>query len=175
MTADIEVREARPADLPALEGLYRASFPEEDLVPLVRRLHQETDGVLSLVAVRGDEVIGNVIFTRCSVTPGNATVALLGPLCAAPAVQKQGVGSRLVKAGLEQVERWQAVKALVLGDPGYYGRFGFVPGCAIAPPHALPEEWAAAWQFLDLDADKAPRSGTLEVPPPWRDKALWSE
>jgi putative acetyltransferase len=175
MTIDIEMRPAQTTDLPALEELYRAAFPEEDLVPLVRRLQQETKGVLSLVAVRGGEVVGNVIFTRCSVTPGNATVALLGPLCAAPAVQKQGVGSRLVRSGLDRLSDWRAVQVLVLGDPGYYGRFGFVPGCVIAPPHTLPEEWAPAWQFLDLDTGQAPRTGRLEVPPPWRDKALWSE
>jgi len=172
---DIEIRVATAADLPALEALYRASFPEEDLVPLVRRLQQERDGVLSLVAVHRDEVVGNVIFTKCSVVPGGAAVALLAPLCAAPTFQKQGVGSRLVRAGLDRMADWQAVQVLVLGDPGYYGRFGFVPGCAIAPPYALPEEWASAWQSLDLKAEKAPRTGRLQVPPSWQDKALWSE
>jgi putative acetyltransferase len=111
------------------------------------------------------------------VTPGDADRRAAGDRSARrPPFQKQGIGSRLVRSGLDRLAGWRAVQVLVLGDPGYYGRFGFVPGCAIAPPHTLPEEWAAAWQFLDLDAETgAAKQARLQVPPPWRDKALWSE
>ena len=99
---DIEIRVATAADLPALEALYRASFPEEDLVPLVRRLQQERDGVLSLVAVHRDEVVGNVIFTKCSVVPGGAAVA---PAC-----------------GSGQTSRAELVRGTVRGRGGCTGR-----------------------------------------------------
>ncbi len=175
MTEKTDLRPSAETDVLSIETLYRAAFPDEDLVPLVRRLLQEQDGILSLVAVSGEDIAGHVIFTRCTVEPGGHAVALLGPLCAAPSAQKQGIGSRLVRAGLERMEAWQAVKVLVLGDPGYYGRFGFLPRCAIAPPCAIPEEWAAAWQYLDLDGSRAPETGQLLVPPPWQDPRLWSE
>lgn len=175
MSEDTDLRPGTDADVVSIETLYRSAFPEEDLVPLVRRLLQEQDGVLSLVAATSEDIVGHVIFTRCSVEPEARTVALLGPLCSAPSLQRQGIGSRLVRAGLEHLEAWQAVQVLVLGDPGYYGRFGFLPRCPIAPPYELPQDWAAAWQFLDLDSGKAPRTGRLLVPPPWQDSMLWSE
>ena len=56
----------------------------------------------------------------------------------------------------------------VLGDPAYYGRSGFIPEPAIAPPYALPEEWRDAWQSLSLgDAPQPPtgnadRSGSVD-------------
>jgi len=174
MPQKTDLRPSTAEDLSRLEALYAAAFPDEDLVPLVRHLLRERDGVLSLVAVAGGELVGHVVFTRCKVEPGEHVVALLGPLCATPALQKQGIGSRLVRAGLEEVDTWNAVQALVLGDPNYYGRFGFLPGCKIAPPYPLPREWAEAWQHLELGSGPAPQSGELTVPPPWRALALWS-
>jgi len=158
-----------------LERLYEAAFPDEDLLPVVRRLLEEPDGVLSLVAVSGGRIVGHVIYTKCTVEPSGHTVALLGPLCAAPDLQKQSIGSRLVRTGLERLANWQASEALVLGDPNYYSRFGFLPGCRIDPPYALPEEWADAWQSLNLLANAAPDAGLLKVPAPWQDRALWSD
>lgn len=172
---EIELRPSTAADLAAIEVLYRAAFPEEDLLPLIRRLLREREGVLSLVAVSASGITGHLAFTRCTVEPGGGTVALLGPLCVAPAVQKQGIGSRLVRSGLEQLGNWKAEQVLVLGDPAYYGRFGFLPGSGISPPYPLPDNWAEAWQFLDLGTSKARISGVLVVPPVWQDRALWTE
>ncbi|KZM47807.1 N-acetyltransferase [Labrenzia sp. OB1] len=173
MTEETDLRPSTEADIQSIETLYRSAFPEEDLVPLVRQLLRARDGVLSLVAVSGDDIVGHVIYTRCTVEPGGHTLALLGPLCSARSVRKQGIGSRLVRAGLEHLAAWQTVQVLVLGDPEYYGRFGFMPRCPIAPPYEIPEDWAAAWQFLNLDGSKVPGTGRLVVPPPWQERTLW--
>lgn len=174
MTLDVAFRFSNPDDLPALEGLYRAAFAEEDLVPLLHQLLNHGDDVLSLVALSDGEVVGHVAFTRCEVEPGGAPAALLGPLCAAPSRQKQGIGGRLVREGLERIAVWHPAAALVLGDPGYYARFGFEPGCKLAPPYELPAEWAPAWQVLGLQQGAPELTGTLAVPGPWQDQALWS-
>jgi putative acetyltransferase len=79
-----------------------------------------------------------------------------------------------VRAGLERMRGAGVARALVLGDPAYYGRFGFAPDRAIAPPYELPAAWQDAWQSLALDDDAPPLAGTLTVPPPWRHPALWS-
>ena len=62
----------------------------------------------------------------------------------------------------------------VLGDPAYYGRFGFEPDDRVAPPYPLPQEWRSAWQSLSLCGNDRPARGTLSVPPPWRQPALWA-
>ena len=175
MNQAIHLRSGTAGDLPLIEALYRQAFPEEDLVPLVRSLLQEPEGVLSLVATRGKRLVGHVVFTRCTVEPSGHVVALLGPLCAAPDLQKQGIGSRLVREGVKQVEAWPARQVLVLGDPNYYGRFGFLPSSPVTPPYPLPAEWSGAWQSLDFANSRSGEGGTLSVPPPWRDRSLWSD
>ena len=49
----------------------------------------------------------------------------LAPVAVHPSFQKQGIGSALIREGLDRAkkDRWRCV--FVLGDPAYYGRFGF--------------------------------------------------
>ena len=63
----IEIRESVPGDLAAIELLYPEAFPEEDLLPLVRELLEETAVVFSLVGIVESSVVGNGIFTTCGV------------------------------------------------------------------------------------------------------------
>lgn len=121
-----EIRESALSDFAEIERLYPDAFPNEELRPLVRALLQETPSVLSLVAIAGwSALIGHIVFTPCSVAGGSDGVALLGPLAVAPAWQKRGVGSALVRAGLDWLRSANFYKVFVLGDPAYYGRFGF--------------------------------------------------
>ncbi|GGK44734.1 GNAT family N-acetyltransferase [Salinarimonas ramus] len=176
----VTIRKSRPDDLPALERLYRDAFPQEDLVPVVRALTGPRADVLGLVATgEGDipgEILGHVAFTLCGVDgPGSeaATVALLAPLAVDPARQRSRIGSALVREGLARMRARGAAHALVLGDPGYYGRFGFREETGIAPPHEIPDAWRPAWQGLSL-ADGAEPRGTLVAPEPWTRAELWA-
>jgi putative acetyltransferase len=76
--AALTIRPSTPADTPALEALYAAAFPDEDLVPLVRALLAEPSGVISLVAEQGGVVAGHVAFTLCRVEGQDERAALLG-------------------------------------------------------------------------------------------------
>lgn len=174
MIARIEVRESLPTDLASIEVLYPEAFPDEDLLPLVRTLLREESVVLSLVGIVGESLAGHVIFTTCSVSGATDKVALLGPLAVAPDRQRQGIGSAIVRAGLQRLEIAGVTQVYVLGDPVYYGRFGFLPDLGVTPPYPLPEEWRGAWQSLSLGGAKPPRQGKLSVPKPWRQAALWA-
>ena len=169
----IDIRSTMPADIPELEALYAAAFPEEDLLPLVRALLVKPSGVISLMAEEGGALAGHVAFTMCGVEGQDVRAALLGPLCAAPDRQGRGIGSVLVKAGLEQLCPDRVTVVLVLGDPAYYGRFGFAAGHVIAAPYDLPPEYMAGWQALAISPDGALPQGRLEVPPVWQVPALW--
>lgn len=170
---DIEIRESAPADRAAIEALYPEVFPQEDLLPLVGTLLREGGSVLSLVALRGVALVGHGVFTMCSIEGSSARAALLGPLAVAPAAQQQGIGSAIVRTGLQRLERDGVVSVFVLGDPAYYRRFGFTPETRVAPPYALPEAWRGAWQSRRLGTMAPPEAGTLCVPRPWREPALW--
>lgn len=80
---------------------------------------------LSLVATSGDQIVGHVVATRAYVD--GAPALGLGPLSVRPDHQRAGVGGRLVRELLDRAERAGDTLVALLGDPAYYGRFGFVP------------------------------------------------
>lgn len=167
---DVEIRETGPQDMAALESLYPAAFPQEDLLPLVREMVVPGLPVLSLVALARGDVAGHVAFTICGVDGVPRRAALLGPLAVLPALQQAGIGSALVREGLA---RLPGMQVNVLGDPAYYSRFGFEEDGDLAPPYPLPEDWRPAWRRL-VPAGAAPLCGVLEPPAFWEKPALWS-
>ncbi|MEZ5649460.1 MAG: N-acetyltransferase [Burkholderiaceae bacterium] len=168
------IGEASPDDLAAIRTLYRDAFPGEDLLPLIEALSQEHAAVVSLVAVDGAAVTGHIALTRCAIADDPQALALLGPLAVAPASQARGIGTALIRAGIDHMRAGDVTRVLVLGDPNYYGRFGFTAEDRIVPPYPLPADWRTAWQSIRLSVGAEPRAGaTLIVPVPWRQPALW--
>lgn len=181
----VTIRVATPNDLAALEELYPQAFPEEDLLPLIRDLvNLGPPTVLSLVAIddatKGGDILGHAMFTMC--TMGDDNVSLLGPLAVHPDRQNQGIGSALVRNGIQRLQKDKdaGTVLLVLGSPQYYCRFGFQQENDIVPPHPLPDKWRSAWQSLYLPMEtrqNPPRrklAGKLIVPREWQAKELWS-
>ena len=173
MKSDARIRRSTATDRPAVEALYPAAFPEEDLLPLVRELLGDPTHTVSLVAESDAGIVGNIIFTFGSEPDSGARIALLAPLAVAPTVQGQGLGSALVRAGVASMQESGAALVCVLGDPNYYGRFGFEPERDVQPPYALPTEWQDAWQSMRALTEPAPISGTLRLPDYWLRPALW--
>jgi putative acetyltransferase len=82
------------------------------------------------VAVDRDELVGHIFFSPVVVTGGEREVHGMGlaPMSVVPARQGEGIGSQLVRAGLEMIREQGWSFVLVLGHPEYYPRFGFVAG-----------------------------------------------
>jgi len=173
MSDKLEIRESRQEEWAAIESLYPEAFPDEDLIPLVRDLLNDAGVAMSLVGAIDAQIVGHVIFTRCSVVGDGINTALLGPLVVAPARHRQGIGSAIVQAGFRQLEKTGVGRVYVLGDPAYYGRFGFLPDSLVEPPYSLPPEWDGAWQSLSLGETTAPCTGKLAVPQQWLQRSLW--
>ena len=169
----MNLRTSKAADLPDLESLYPRAFPDEELLPLVRELLQAPDIATSLASEIDSRVVGHIVFTTCGIEGQEVQASLLGPLAVAPEWQGKGIGSHLVRHGLQRLESEEVHIVCVLGDPAFYGRLGFKPERSISPPYALPEEWTDAWQSIRAadEAGEFPR--TLSVPEPWRKPALW--
>lgn len=174
MSEPVEIRESGQDDQASIDNLYPDAFPEEDLLPLVRALLRDPPSVLSLVALFDGSVVGHAIFTRCGIAERTDQVALLGPLAVATIWQRQGIGGKIVQAGLQRLKKAGMSKVCVLGDPDYYGRFGFEPETGIVPPYPLPREWRGAWQGLTLRKTEPPLCGQLSVPKPWLRPGLWA-
>lgn len=173
MDNDYRIRLSAAADRDDLALLYRSAFPGEDLLPLALELSQGIHGELSLVSCRNETVSGHIVFTPCGFAGDPLQAALLGPLAVLPDCQGQGIGSALVRDGLERLARDGISRVFVLGDPGYYQRLGFVAESVVAPPYPLPPEWHGAWQSRSEPESKDSPSGPLVVPPIWRNPSLW--
>lgn len=172
---EIEIRESEPGDFASIEKLYPDVFPDEDLLPLVKELLQEAPDILSLAGIINSSLVGHVIFTICEISESSIKVALLGPLAVATNWQRQGIGSAIVRAGLQRLENDSVSHVYVLGDPAYYGRLGFMPEVGVVPPYSLPAEWLGAWQSKSLPNAEPPQPGKLSVPRPWRKPELWAD
>jgi len=128
----LALRPETPEDLPGIRAVEEAAFThhnEADLVDLVRVCGKCT---LSMVAVQDGGVLGHILFTPVMLNPphpGRHGLGL-GPIAILPALQRTGVGSRLMRAGLEHVRRLDYGFVVLLGNPAYYSRFGFLPARA---------------------------------------------
>jgi putative acetyltransferase len=131
------VRPEQGQDGPAVRALVQAAFGRALEADLVERLRADPDLLLALVAEQDGAVCGHIMFSRLGSDAGLA-LAQLGPLAAAPAVQRTGVGAALVKAGLASCRRLGLDGVVVLGHPDYYPRFGFSAdtGKAMVSPYA---------------------------------------
>ena len=174
MTQKLEIRDGVSADIGAIELLYPDAFPDEDLLPLVRDLLADATVATSIIGEINSRIVGHVVFTKCGVTGERANAALLGPLAVTPSRQGLGIGSALVRAGLQQLKDEDVRVVCVLGDPAFYGRLGFLPESSIRPPFRLPAEYEGAWQSQILCDMGAAYSGELSVPGPWRQSSLWN-
>ena len=171
---NFDVRRAERSDLPAIESLYPQAFPDEDLLPLVRELADAPDMTVTLVGTVDSEISAHAVFTLCGVEGNEINAALLGPLAVEPEWQRQGIGSALVRDGLERLRAEDVSLVCVLGDPAYYGRLGFTTERRVDAPYALPVQWTDAWQSQYLD-DAPQCSGKLIVPQQGRKPELWSD
>lgn len=168
----MEVRPEIRADERAIAEVHRLAFGRDDETNLVSAL-RETENYLpelSLVAVRGGAVVGHVLVTLVELVPttGETDVAhpllALAPLGVRPENQGRGVGSTLVEAAVRRAAVRSEPLVVVVGDPGYYSRFGFGPASAlgIEAPFPLPD---GALQVRRLPAFRSACAGTIRYPP----------
>ncbi|MDT4815228.1 GNAT family N-acetyltransferase [Achromobacter agilis] len=98
---------------------------------------------LSLVAWDGGSPVGHIAFSPVTVGDGSAGWYGLGPLAVRPDRQRRGVGAALLREGLARLEALGAAGCVVLGDPAYYGRFGFARDASLTCPGVPPEYFMA--------------------------------
>ena len=125
----LTIRPAAGDDVARIDALLRASFAAPAEAMLVRDLCTDGDMVLTLVAIdaRDDALVGMVAFSRMTVAIHDKPVAAvaLAPVAVAPIHRDRGVAEALIQAGIDQLEAAGIVLCFVLGDPAFYGRFGF--------------------------------------------------
>jgi len=126
MPDPFNIRPEQPGDEGAIHRLVARAFPSDAEARLIDNLRASRRLVLSLVAVDGDAIIGHVSFSPVSLN-GREIGWGMAPVSTLPERQLQGIGSKLIEAGLDRVGRGGVGCAVVLGSPAFYSRFGFRP------------------------------------------------
>jgi putative acetyltransferase len=148
----IAVRAARLEDASLVRHVNELAFGRPAEADLVESLWRACTDSLSLVA-EDDAVVGHILFTPVMVeSAGRRVLGMgLGPVAVRPDRQRQGIGSQLVRRGLNILRERGCPFIVVLGHPEYYPRFGFEP----ASTRGLASQWEgvrdAAFMVLALD------------------------
>ena len=122
----LEIRPELSSDAAGIGALNRQAFGGEAEAKLVDLLRERGRNIVSLVAVEGEQVIGQVLFTEVNVTPAVPYKGVgLAPLAVLPSHQNRGIGTDLGCQGLARCRDLGYDFAVVLGHPNYYPRFGF--------------------------------------------------
>ncbi len=121
------IREELAEDISGVRRVEEAAFGRSGEAELVDLLRQRGAVTLSLVAVEDGEVLGHVLFSPGMVTDGKESWPCegMGQVAVLPERQRQGIGSQLIEEGLDKCWLRGVQAVFVLGDPAYYGRFGF--------------------------------------------------
>ena len=138
------IRPEQPEDIEAIRQVNEQAFGRADEANLVDALRTGGKAVLSLVGVEGDRIVGHIFFSPVTIESDDGIVPAVGlaPMAVVPARQRRGMGSRLVRAGLDECRNAGYNYGVVLGHPTYYPRFGFVPArqYGITSEYKVPDE-----------------------------------
>ena len=162
----ITVRAEAAADIPAVHRVNELAFGRPGEADLVDALRAAARPYISLVAAEEGQVVGHIFFSPVTLEAEDSGGAILGlaPMAVLPEHQRLGIGSQLVRAGLEECRRTGCDAVVVLGHPEYYPRFGFVPASrkGLRCEYPVPDE---VFMVTELRPHALSRQGLVKYRP----------
>jgi putative acetyltransferase len=160
----LTIRHEAVSDAPAIRLVLEQAFARHQEADLVEALRRRGTVTLSLVAVEDGEIVGQSLFSPVTIASAHRRVEALGlgPMAVLPAVQRRGLGTQLVHAGLEACRDIDQAIVVVLGHPAFYRRFGFTPAVryGIRSEFDVPEE---VFMLLELREGAASGGGGVAL------------
>lgn len=140
----MHIRKETPQDAAEIRRLTDEAFrsvaysnqKEGEIVDALRAAKALT---LSLVAEEDGRILGHVAFSPVQIGDEDKGWYGLGPVSVRPDRQGEGIGGKLIREGLAQLRKAGAKGCVLLGDPGYYGRFGFKADQRLKLPGVPPQ------------------------------------
>lgn len=125
----ISVRLEKSEDIPQVRTVNSEAFGQPTEANIVDKLRQACSDALFLIAEEDGKIVGHITFTPVVIDNQKAKVEGMGlaPMAVLPSRQRQGIGSKLVRRGLDILQDRGCPYVIVLGHPEYYPRFGFKP------------------------------------------------
>ena len=155
----IQIRQEKPEDRDAIHHLNLAAFDNGPEAILVDRLRTNCEEYVAFVAVDNGGVVGHILFTPVTIDSSTAVGMGLAPMAVLPSHQRNGIGTLLVRHGLEFLRKSNCPFVVVLGHPGFYPRFGF----EVASKYALRSQWdrvpEEAFLVIVFNGDALPVEG----------------
>ena len=149
----MNIRTEKLEDAEAVRNVNMAAFGRENEANLVDKL-RGIASTFSFVAVQSDRIVGHLLFSPVAVAgkcSSNLSILGLGPVAVLPNYQRQGIGSLLIREGLKECVRSGFQAVVVLGNPDFYSRFGFIPASrkSLGCEYDVPDE---AFMVLELES-----------------------
>ena len=160
------IRTEAPADILTVDQLLKSAFETDAEAKLVMQLRENGHRTLSLVASTDDgEIIGHVMFSPVTLNGEDYNWQGLAPLAVKEEYRGQSIAKQLVEEAFSSLLELGYPACVVLGDPAYYGRFGFVPG----EQYNMKCQWDVpkdAFQVIELRSGEFEgRNGVIEYCP----------
>jgi len=147
------IRPETPADIDAIDAVAIAAFKNHPFSHqteqfIVKALRSAGALTLSLVAELDGQVVGHIAFSPVTISDGSPDWHGLGPISVLPEYQRQGIGKALMQEGLPRLKALGGNGCALVGDPGFYQRFGFknIPGFI---HEGIPQEVFLALPFTE--------------------------
>ena len=124
------IRNETEADINVISDVTRAAFENHPISKhteqfIITALRAANALTISLVAEVDGQVVGHIAFSPVAISDGSQNWYGLGPISVLPEYQRQGIGRSLMREGLSRLKARGAEGCVLVGDPGYYERFGF--------------------------------------------------
>ncbi|SDD32020.1 putative acetyltransferase [Paracoccus isoporae] len=144
----MQIRPERPGDAADIATLTTTAFAQAEHssgteAAIIARLRDADALLLSLVAVTQGRIVGHVAFSPVTIDGEDRGWIGLGPVSVAPERQRAGIGSALIREGLNRMRAAGRKGCVLLGDPRYYQRFGFRPQPGLVLPNMPPDYFVA--------------------------------
>jgi len=149
------IRDERSEDASRIALIHYAAFKNHPVHPpgaepvehlIVDGLRADGALTLSLLAETGGQAAGHIALSPATVGAARHGWHLLGPVGVLPGQQGRGIGSALIRAALERLRAMDALGVVLVGEPGYYVRFGFASVPGLAYP-GVPDQYVLALAF----------------------------
>ena len=151
----MEIRDERGEDEDAVRRVHIDAFGGDVEARLVDLLRARGKAVISLVADDNGDVVGHILFSPVTIGGAiNCRGLGLAPVGVLSSHQRCGVGTTLIREGLARCTNAGFDVVVVVGEPAYYARFGFLPGNSLG----LDNEYGVVDEFMVLEL----RQGSLE-------------